>query len=97
MGALERVPAPSVPPAAISRVLSRFGRAELEGFISVAIDLLDLADGDPDGEDNGDEADGTLAEDEDCAAFAVMGDGPGCIASDNDTEHDGREEQEEGI
>lgn len=37
-----------VPPAAISRVLSRFDRDQLAGFIAVAIDLLDLADGDPD-------------------------------------------------
>ena len=51
MGALQRFPAP--PPAAISRVLSTFGRAELEGFIAVAIDLLDLAEPDPDAEEIG--------------------------------------------
>lgn len=45
------------PPAAITRILSRFDRRELEGFISVALDLLDLADGDPDVELNGDEQD----------------------------------------
>lgn len=40
------------PPAAITRILSRFERAELEGFISVALELLDLADGDPEAEDD---------------------------------------------
>lgn len=40
------------PPAmpAVARILSRFERSQLEGFISVAIDLLDVADGDPDAE-----------------------------------------------
>jgi hypothetical protein len=49
MGAVQRF-APA-PPAAVSRVLRTFGRAELEGFIAVAIDLLDLADGNPDAEE----------------------------------------------
>lgn len=54
-----------VPPAAVSRLLARFDRAALAGFIEVAIELLDLADGDADLEPNGDEADGTpRAEDE---------------------------------
>lgn len=39
-----------VPPAAISRVLATFNREQLAGFVSVAIDLMDLADGDPDAE-----------------------------------------------
>lgn len=45
------------PPAAITRVLSRFDRTALAGFIEVAIDLLDVAEGDTDAEDNGDEED----------------------------------------
>ena len=36
------------PPAAISRVLATFNREQLEGFVAVAIDLMDMADGDPD-------------------------------------------------
>ena len=40
------------PPAAVSRVLANFDRAQLEGFIAIAIDLLDFADGDPDLEDD---------------------------------------------
>lgn len=45
-----------VPPAAISQILSRFNRPALENFIAVAIDLLDVADGDPEG-DEGDAED----------------------------------------
>ncbi len=48
------------PPAAVSRVLATFDRDQLAGFITVAIDLLDLADGDTDLEPNGDELDGSL-------------------------------------
>ena len=49
MAFLQHIPAP---PEAITRVLSRFDRAQLVGFIAVAIDLLDLADGDTDIEDD---------------------------------------------
>lgn len=49
MGAHEQFAPP--PPAAVSRVLATFGRAELAGFIAVAIDLLDLAEPDPEGPD----------------------------------------------
>jgi len=52
MGRMEQfVPAP---PAAITRVLATFDRNQLEGFIAVALDLLDLADGDPEAEDSTD-------------------------------------------
>ena len=34
----------AVPPAAVSRVLASFDRDQLAGFITVALDLLDLAD-----------------------------------------------------
>lgn len=40
------------PMPAIARILSRFDRAQLEGFIAVAIDLADAMDGDPDLEDD---------------------------------------------
>ncbi len=33
---------------AIARILARYDRQRLEGFISIAIDLLDVVDGDPD-------------------------------------------------
>ena len=55
------------PPAAISRILSTFSREHLEGFIAVALDLLDLADGDPDFQQaDGDELDFNAAEDDFC-------------------------------
>ena len=94
MGALERIPAAlAVPPAAVSRVLSRFDRPAIEGFIAIAIDLLDLADGDADLEPDGDETDGSLAEDEPCARFETLCGGPGCGISDPDDGRDGREEE----
>ena len=95
MGALERIQtAPPVPPAAISRVLARFDRPALEGFIAVALDLLDLADGDADDEEDGDEQDGNFAEDEPAAQFANISNGPGDLYSDEDSEHDGREHED---
>ena len=45
------------PPSVVTRVLSLFNRTQLAGFVAVAIDLMDLADGDPDIEPNGDERD----------------------------------------
>jgi hypothetical protein len=68
------------PPAAITRILSRFDRDQLAGFIAVAIDLLDAADGDSDIEPNGDELDGSRAED-DFIRHIELG-GPGCPFSD---------------
>lgn len=50
MGRIETFAA--APAAAVSRVLATFDRQQLEGFIAIAIDLLDLADGDPDMEDD---------------------------------------------
>ncbi|BBC74404.1 hypothetical protein AEB_P3536 [Altererythrobacter sp. B11] len=62
-------------------MLSRFDRAQLEGFIAVAIDLLDLVDGDRDVEANGDELDGNGAED-DFMTHEIAG--PGCPVADPD-------------
>lgn len=53
-GAPTRAPFIPAPPAAITRVLSRFDRDQLASFIVVAIDLLDVAAGDPDLEDGHD-------------------------------------------
>ncbi|BCA60054.1 hypothetical protein [Sphingomonas sp. HMP6] len=77
------------PPAAITRVLSRFDRDALAAFVMVAIDLMDLAEPDADLEPNGDELDGDPAEDE----FMYHGGwGPGCPVGDpGGCEHDGRE------
>jgi hypothetical protein len=49
--------AAKAPPAAVMRILERFERQELEGFIAIAIDLLDTLSGDTDVELNGDEQD----------------------------------------
>lgn len=52
------------PMPAVARILSRFDRAQLEGFISVAIDLADALDGDADlepEEDKGEEERGEQA------------------------------------
>lgn len=78
-----------VPPAPVLRILAQHSRKELEGFIAVAIALLDLADGDPDRELAGDETDGNGAEDDECAYFATLGNGPGCGVTDDDICDDG--------
>ncbi len=41
----------NAPPAALMRLLSRFERGQLEGFIAVAIDVADFLDGDPEAEE----------------------------------------------
>jgi hypothetical protein len=91
MGALIPIPGAATP---VERILSRFDRAQLEGFIAVAIDLLDIADGDTDVELNGDEADGTGGEDDFIDHHTLVGDwgNAGCPVSDpGGCEHDGRE------
>ena len=46
---------PQFPPMpAVARILARFERNQLAGFIAVALDLLNTLDGDPDAEDNAD-------------------------------------------
>lgn len=42
------------PMPAVMRTLAQFDRKTLEGFIAVAIGLLDMVDGDADSEENGD-------------------------------------------
>ena len=41
----------NAPPAALMRLLSRFERDQLEGFVAVAIDLADMLDGDAEAEE----------------------------------------------
>jgi hypothetical protein len=81
MGAIIPLPNAASP---VERVLGRFSRTELEGFIAVAIELLDLADGDPDTERNGDELDGSLSEEDfvDWSNGPCVWDGPGCPVAD---------------
>ena len=79
------------PPAAAGRIaarmLDRFNRDELGNAIEVLVELLDAWDGDADVELNGDELDGTAAEDD----YGHNGDwrgGAGCVISDPDAAAD---------
>jgi hypothetical protein len=72
------------PPAAVSRVLATFDRDQLASFIEVAIGLLDVADDDPDAEEDDDP--GQCSEDEISCGWPGFGDrGPGCLIGDPDT------------
>lgn len=51
MGAIHQ-PSAAFSMPAVARILSQFERAQLAGFIEVALGLLDIADGDPDLEDS---------------------------------------------
>ncbi|WP_019051575.1 hypothetical protein [Sphingobium xenophagum] len=55
MGVMNHPAAMPVPAAVISGILARFDRGLLEDFVSTAIDLLDLMDGDTDLEDGNDQ------------------------------------------
>lgn len=74
--------------AALS-VIPTLPRAVLARLVARAIERLDEIDGDPDLEPNGDEEDGSAAEDD----FMYQGGhGPGCdIADPGGCDHDGRE------
>lgn len=93
--------APVAPPAAVARILSRFDRDQLAAFISVAIDLLDVADGDPDVELNGDEKDGSLGEDDFHDRSETWSGMPGCPVSDppeaDGDERDGNGDEDDFI
>jgi len=86
------------PMPAVARILSKFGRDQLHGFIEVALDLADAMDGDPDIED------ATDAEDEGLTVDALAyANGPGCIVTDPDyavddqpCDNDDDREQEDG-
>ena len=90
------------PPAAVSRMLATFNRDQLAGFIEIAISLLDLADPDPDIEENGDEEDAGIPEQHGFqhqfrAEIIALGedaeDDDPPEDGDEDCEHDGREEE----
>lgn len=79
---------PAFPPApAVMQILSRFNREQLHGFISIAIDLADAIDGDPDleGEWNEDEISSV-------PSWVSLDDGPGCQIADA-----GGQRDEDGI
>lgn len=104
MGAPLRAPAIPAPPIAITRILSRFDREQLEGFVAIAIDLMDLADGEPDFEDDdpGEEDDpaGDLASEDVAGGYmAYRPTGPGCPISDPDkgADDEGEQVNEDGL
>lgn len=90
MNALIQHPRAIPPMPAVARILSRFDRQQLEGFIAVAIDLADALDGDPDIEPNGDELDGSMGEDDFCSHAADSHGHPGCPIADPDSAVDDR-------
>lgn len=70
----------------VMQMLARHSRREVEGFISIAIDLLDMTDPDPDLEPNGDQ-EGAFDEDEISTGFEMVrrgSEGPGCPIADDD-------------
>ncbi len=64
-----------------ARALVKVPRARLEALATLFIAALDLVDGDPDIEANGDEQDGSFTEDDFCRHWAVET-GAGCPISD---------------
>ena len=57
---------PATPPMpAVARILARFEREQLAGFIAVALDLIDTLDGGPDHEDEGEAEPDDTNEDDD--------------------------------
>jgi hypothetical protein len=85
--------APGMAPAApLLRLLSRFDRQKVEAFAEISIALLDLIDPDSDLED--DDPAGQCDEDGiNTDLERAFSGSPGCAISDNDHEHDGREEE----
>ncbi len=67
-------------------------RNSLRGAIDELVSLLDQLEGDADAEANGEETDNNHSED-DALDYERFGNGPGCVYSDPDAEHDGREQE----
>lgn len=80
------------PVAPVLRLLGDFDRKKLEAFIEISIALLDVYDGDPDTEANGDELDGVYCEDE-FADMNEMAGGPGCAIADVPEDDDPLEDE----
>jgi hypothetical protein len=81
------------PMPAVARILARYDRPKIEAFLAIAIDLLDTMDPDPELED--DDPAGQCDEDGvNTEVWKACGGGPGCVISDNDHGHDGREPED---
>jgi len=82
----------TAPMPAVARILARFERGQIEAFLAVAIDLLDVIDGDADKED--DEADEAAGDEQDVAwiewntMHGSQKRGPNRTAGDEDAEDD---------
>lgn len=81
MATLHKHPAAQPNMPAVARILSHYDRESLEAFLSVALDLLDAMDGDPDAEDASDAEDDFALS---ALAIAFVDPGPGCTISDQD-------------
>lgn len=92
----------SLPPMpAVARILSRFDRDQLAGFIAVAIDLADAMEGDSDLEDNadqeasdGDDRDQAWIEWQSLRAHQRKGPLPSLEGQEDDEDDDPREEDD---
>lgn len=84
---------PATPPlVAVAAILGRFDRQTLEAFMTVAVELIDIADGDPDLENATD-----LEDDHALSPLALgfdTGRGPGCAVCDTDEDDDPAEEDD---
>lgn len=95
MASMHQHPASIAPMPAVARILARFDRESLSGFIEVAIGLLDVMEPDPEAEDG--EGGGNLVDHtgrfigcEKWAAYTHED----SECSDGDLEHDGRERED---
>ena len=94
MASMHQHPSARPPMPAVARILARYDRPALEGFISVAIGLLDVIDGDCDVELNGDEAEFNGDE----IDYSVAGWLPGQHGADcEDREDDDAGEDDDGV
>jgi hypothetical protein len=85
MAGILQHPRTTPPLPAVAQILSQFDRTKLEGFITVAIGLLDVLDGDS-------EAEPSFSEDDAVPAYCRVdyrGHGAGCEISDAPVEEDG--------
>lgn len=91
MGQIAQFPN-SLPLPAVARVASlminRHSPGEIAAAIDILMDLLDFVGGDPDTESNGDELDGSGAEEEDTPPSDYGDFQPGCSLSDPAEEDD---------
>ena len=73
------LPGAIAPMPAVARILSRYDRGKLAAFVTVAIDLLDALDGDPDREGECSEDEVSRCTD---SGQPVPCNGPGCDIAD---------------